>query len=1049
MRSQRLYCKLVVCICLIASFSGPVFAGDGVFPSSGHGGEWVAVAAGFALLLHCGQLLLRAGRAGGRVADEGRKLLLGILVAGSAFSILGLPLAFGRSAVDVDAAQVAVVLFQVMVCCAAATIATGAVAGAIGLRGYLVLPLLMSGVIYPGFAHWSSGDLLHPSATAFLARLDFVDFAGGTAIHATAGWMALAACMVLGPTGNRWGSVAETKAMRGSISRQSVVGALLLFAGLSGLGTIYALNSGREPLQVVANVATAGAAGCIAALLVGLRREKSALSGRCMTGAFGGLAAVSAGCGLLDMFGAVITGVAGAVVAIAGNEFVARRLNAEDATGAVGIHAFAGVAGALLLALVVPGGQLPVGDRLEQLWIQAVGAGINFYWSFGLSYLLLRLVRPFIVLQSKPEGNDAVPEVAQSGFDRVEDALACWLEGKAEGRPRLPVMAGDESARLTELFNRLMDRVETEEHERREQLRVRGGYDEAERVAALAKATFEAIMIHRNGIVVDGNEELAKLVGRPLPDLVGRSIFEFLRDGKTILVSEIITRNDDARHEISIALPNGEEIPVAARGRDIVFRGEKARVGCFVDLRERKQAEQRIRYLAQHDPLTGLPNRVLFTESLDAIVQEDERSDGCGVAVIDIDRFKDINDIHGHQAGDAVIREVSARLSAVAGPYDIVARLGGDEFAAILGTGSSVEELEAFGGRVLAAMAAPIEIAPGRHVNVTVSIGAALCPEHAQDTDALIGCADIALFHAKTSGRNACRPFRRGMNDLIEKRRALEADLELALCRGEFELYLQPRVAVEEAAISGYEALLRWNHPVRGMVSPADFIPVAEASGKIIQLGEWVLTEAVRLLEHIDGHISVNVSPLQFRHSDFVANLAHLLHRTGADPKRIELEITESVLIDDDSRALHLLQDLKRMGFAIALDDFGTGYSSLSYLSRYPFDTIKIDRSFVANLSVAESARMIATTIIDLGAGLGMKVVAEGVETMEEALFLGRAGCHELQGYLLGRPAPVAKITKILDQAIERELERMPRRLPEIRGDDFEGGRLRLVNAMA
>jgi Amt family ammonium transporter len=215
---------------------------------------------------------------------------------------------------------------------------------------------------------------------------------------------------------------------------------------------------------------------------------------------------------------------------------------------------------------------------------------------------------------------------------------------------------------------------------------------------------------------------------------------------------------------------------------------------------------------------------------------------------------------------------------------------------------------------------------------------------------------------------------------------------------------------------------------------------VAEASGKIIKLGEWVMAEACRLLEQVDGRISVNVSSLQFRHADFVANLAELLHRTGADPRRLELEITESVLIDDDKRAVQILNDLKEMGLDIALDDFGTGYSSLSYLSRYPFDTIKIDRSFVSNLGVAENAQVIVRTIIDLGAGLGMKIVAEGVERIEEALFLAQSGCHELQGYLLGKPLSVRDVAREVDPTIATRLRNMPRRLPEFHGDTFDTG---------
>lgn len=957
---------------------------------------WVIVVAACVMVMQVG-LLFRAAASGrpGSSLVVARTNLLGFVIAVIVFALVGATLAFGQSHTfpfgtgpgfslldDLAPGQVAIILFQLMLGGLAVSIFSGSLTERMSPKAFGLASLFVAGAVYPVFLHWVHGDLLFPNVTAFLANLDFVDLAGGVSVHATAGWIALAAFMVIGSQG---GVFSLGRAQAQVVGRNvifSTAGALVLFIGWAGLNGGFAIAYGLNMSAVVINSLLAGGAGACIGCLIALRVDRQVLPDRLISGMLGGLAAATAGSGLLGVNGALVAGAIGGVAAIGGNLFVARILKVNDPLGAVGIHAFAGSVGAVLLPLIAPVAHLPAGGRLEQLWIQVVGVGINFYWAFGASYLFFRLLDRVMAIRK-----------AEDMQDERDDVIAEWSRQ----------------------------------------------YDDAERVAALAKATFEAIMIHRNGIVVDGNEELGKLVGRPLRDLIGRSIFDFLRDGEAIRVSEIIKLNDDARHEISIELPDGNLVPVAARGRDITFHGRKARVGCFVDLRERREAEKRIRYLALHDPLTGLPNRVLFAESLNEIMAHVGDGHAFGLAMIDLDRFKDINDIHGHQAGDAVIREVSARLMAAVGPQDIVARLGGDEFAAILGSVSTEQDLEAFSTRVLEAMAVPIDIRRGEQVSVTLSIGAALCPDHTTDEEALVGCADIALHHAKASGRNAFRLFRCGMNELIDKRRALEGDLELALHRGQFELYLQPRVNAANASISGYEALLRWSHPTKGMVSPADFIPVAEASGKIIQLGEWVLSEAVRLLDGIEGHISINVSPLQFRHGDFVANLAGLLQRTGTDPRRIELEITESVLIDDDQRAVHILGELKQMGFAIALDDFGTGYSSLSYLSRYPFDTLKIDRSFVANLGVTQNARMIVKTIIDLGTGLGMKVVAEGVETPEEALFLAHAGCHELQGYLLGRPKKVSEIMRQIDPAIAVQLKHMPRMSPENRDIDFKG----------
>ena len=360
----------------------------------------------------------------------------------------------------------------------------------------------------------------------------------------------------------------------------------------------------------------------------------------------------------------------------------------------------------------------------------------------------------------------------------------------------------------------------------------------------------------------------------------------------------------------------------------------------------------------------------------------------------------------------------------------MAARLGGDEFAVILGNCHFEAQLEDMSRRLIEAFRQPFDTGQGERIKCGISIGGALFPEHATELDELIGRADVALYHAKKSGRNTFRAYRKGMDELIEKRRALEADIERGLERGEFELYLQPRVSALEGTIVGYEALLRWNHPERGMVQPGDFIPVAEVSGKIIGLGEWVLREACRLAVELPAHVhlSVNVSPVQFRHPDFLAGIEAILKETSVAPQKLELEITESVLIDDDQRARLILGHLKTLGLKIALDDFGTGYSSLSYLSRYPFDVIKIDRSFVSALGEQETANAIVRTIIELGNGLGMRVVAEGVETVDQAGYLSAAGCDELQGYLLGRPQPVDEIAREISETVVIELTRIAQR---------------------
>ncbi|MHB0950521.1 MAG: ammonium transporter [Allorhizobium sp.] len=1009
---------------------------------------WLMVAAALVMMMQVGFLLLEAGMVRSKNSiNVAQKNLLDFVFGVVAFAAIGFMIAFGRSdgfpfgvegdfffLKNLDSWESGFFVFQVMFCGTAATIVSGAVAERMKLVAYVFGSLMLSGLIYPIFAHWTWGTALRPNASAFLANLGFVDFAGSTVVHATGGWISLAACMIIGPRLGRFDRNGNPVRIAGHSPVLSTTGGLLLFFGWIGFNGGSTVQASPDIAPIILNTVLAGGIGTCVGYVLGYLQDGVVLPEKSLSGMLGALVAVTAGCHILTPGGALVIGALGSVVAIFGNEFVWCRLKIDDAVGAIGVHAFAGVAGTLGLALLAPVDLLPAGGRLAQLYVQAFGSALNFYWAFGLGYVFFwsldRIMRVRVTREDEEIGLNVAEHATRLGVGHVEDAFSDLVGGKANLDHRLPVVAGDEAEKLTGLFNRLMDNIEMEERAREEIRALKRDHEEAERVTALANATFEAIVIHQNGIIVDGNEQLGELIGIPLKDLIGHSIFSHLPPEDQAAIREAMMTESDSNREITVLRPDGERVPVELRGRDIAYRGGKMRIGCLVDLRERKRTENHIRHLALHDPLTGLPNRALFAEKLGECVERANAGWGCAMVIVDLDHFKDINDIYGHPAGDAVIREAARRLTSALGKQDLAARLGGDEFAVILSNASFEAQLEDFGRRLVAAFREPIDIGGGDKVKCALSIGAALCPEHAGSMEDLIGCADTALYHAKNSGRNTWKIFKPGMNELIEKRRALEVDLDAALERDEFELFLQPRINAVTAEIVSYEALLRWRHPERGLVSPADFIPVAEVSGKIVAIGEWVLEEACRILDRElpQGRLSVNVSSLQFRHAQFAENLERIVRDAGIDPRRLELEITESVLIDDDSRARHTLRALKALGFDIALDDFGTGYSSLSYLSRYPFDTIKIDQGFVRSLGEDVSAAAIVRSIIDLGERLGMNVVAEGVETLEQALFLAHSGCNELQGYLLGRPMPVSDICSAVPPGISATLMGLPRK---------------------
>ena len=436
-------------------------------------------------------------------------------------------------------------------------------------------------------------------------------------------------------------------------------------------------------------------------------------------------------------------------------------------------------------------------------------------------------------------------------------------------------------------------------------------------------------------------------------------------------------------------------------------------VATLEDITERKRANERIAHMAHYDALTDLPNRALFQDRLESELRRGER---LAVLYIDIDEFKSVNDTLGHPVGDELLRAVASRLRRCVGQTDVVARLGGDEFAIVLTPLGGPTDVTNLVERIYREIREPYDCL-GHQVTSDASIGIALAPQDASDLDQILRCADLAMYEAKAEGRRTYRFFEQGMDLRIRARRTMEMDLRRAIADGGLELHYQPYIDLRTDRISGCEALLRWNHPAFGMISPAEFIPIAEDTGLINELGAWVLAaacaEAATWPESVK--LAVNVSPVQFNES-FALKVVGALAAAGLSAERLELEITEAVLIRDHAAALSILHQLRAIGVRIALDDFGTGYSSLSYLQRFPFDKIKIDRCFVGDIAEADGSSSIVQAVIDIAEARSMTTTAEGVETQRQKEILQALGCTEMQGFLFSRALSVAELRTVLSQ---------------------------------
>ena len=565
---------------------------------------------------------------------------------------------------------------------------------------------------------------------------------------------------------------------------------------------------------------------------------------------------------------------------------------------------------------------------------------------------------------------------------------------------------------------------------------VREGADASRFAAEIIDNTGEGIVVYdRELCYLLWNRFMEELTGLPARLVLGRPAAEVFPHVSQQEVEELLRRalagetvsSADVHYDVPSTGRSGW-VSAVYRPHYDGARNVVGVIGLVRDITQRKEAEQRIEYQAYHDALTGLANRRLLQEHLSLALALAQRRNGLvAVLFLDLDDFKAVNDSLGHTTGDELLRDMAARLKAAVREGDTVARVGGDEFTIVLQEITSRDAAAVVAQKVLRTIAEPYEIS-GRRLYVTTSVGVTVFPDDGHDAETLLRNADTAMYRAKSAGRNTFQMATPELSRATAERLSLDSALHGALAAGQLALLYQPQVEVDDMSIIGMEALLRWNHPERGVITPEHFIPLAEERGLILPIGDWVIRESCRAARrfHDNGfprfRVSVNLSARQFRDASLLSTVESAIAESGIDPQTLELEITETVAMEDVELTMSTLKRLRAHGVTIAIDDFGTGHSSLSYLKRFPIDALKIDKGFVLELPDKFEDAAIVSSVIQLGNGLGLRVIAEGVEKREALEFLSDAGCREFQGYYFSYPIPLHELERLVSPGIHGAL---------------------------
>lgn len=930
-------------------------------------------------------------------------------------------------------------LFQLGFCATAASIVSGGVAERMKFIPYLVLALLIGGILFPVSGRLVWGDTFIETPFTLLADIGYVDFAGATVVHLVGGAAAFVAILMIGPRIDRFDENGKPKTMASHSSIMSLQGALLLTFGWIGFNAGTISVSSPQFSEVIVNTFSCAAFGALGGSIIGVWLDKGVFNPyRIINGLLGGLVTSTAAIHVMHAYESMLFGFLGGVLVTWSSQLLLEKFKFDDPVDVVATHGIAGIFGALIFAFVAPVDQLVNGSRLAQLGIQLTGVTIISLLVCTTTFLALKVTAYFTAIRVS-EADEKIglnySEHGESiGTDRLQRALHERIDAHDSFGQHLTLDDTDEHADLAATVNKLIDRHEkaratVEASEKKFQQFALTATDYLWETTADMKFS---------SFIVTGEKELNK----NLSSIVNSSFFEVFNlsaNDKDSVGLSIDKQQPFFCSETFLNTDFNEIILAEIRGTPNFdsngdFLGYR---GTLSDITDKKNAEEKAIYLSLHDELTGLLNRRALTSELVASLDNAKiATSRVALLTVDLDGFKAVNDSYGHSVGDDLLISVAQRIKSHLSESSNFYRTGGDEFVLLISNLKNKDyktEVQTLANKVIESISKPFALSDGE-VSIAASIGVAMFPDDAMVSKNLLRRSDLAMYSAKFQGKSQTVWFAKDLDDEIDHRFKLETELKRAISENELYLLYQPLVDTKTEQLVSFEALIRWNHPTKGELSPNEFIEIIEKHKLMAILGDFVLDNACKFAsswqidDDIAPKICVNISPSHLQSEDFVSGVVEALEKHSVPPNRLELEITEEALIESHEKALLAIEKLQEKGVSFSIDDFGTGQTSLRYLSNFPVGTMKIDRSFIKNIGQNDRASEITKSMISMGTRLGYSVVAEGVENAQQLEMLRYWECPIVQGYLFSKPVSIDQAYLMLEELCSTDSDKgLPR----------------------